>query len=161
MDPTMLQRFRYNLVEQRQNLIGWLTSAPTRKKLAHLGPADEQAVQTRLQILETTIEKAEDQTLGVCEVCYLDVEPSRLEIDYTTCVCLDIYRQSERDIERARIRCQDSANSAAASSTHTRLELAVYSRPVSYPGTTLFQCFVIFSWLRFGMRSVTAFQPVY
>jgi phosphoserine phosphatase RsbU/P len=141
MDPNMLQRFRYNLVEQRQNLVDWLARAPAGKKQVRLGPADEQAVQTRLQVLDTTIAKAEDQTLGLCEVCFLDVEPSRLEIDYTTCVCLDhLSDEAKRDIENE-LELAAKVQQALLPQQIPQipgLELAVYSRPASVIGGDYF-----------------------
>ena len=54
---------RGHLVEKWSNLATWLRSAPAPERNIRLGLASEQAVQTRLESLETAIEKAEGQTL--------------------------------------------------------------------------------------------------
>jgi RNA polymerase-binding transcription factor DksA len=81
MDTKVFQRFQINLKEQRQNITNWLTSTPTAKKKVRLGPLEEQAVHTHLQVLDKAIEKAENQTLGLCDVCHDYIETSRLEVN--------------------------------------------------------------------------------
>lgn len=104
MDTKILHRFRENLLQQRQNILDWLHNTPTEKKQIRLGPADEQAVNDRLQVLDTALTKAENQTLGLCEVCHEYVETDRLEMDFTACVCIDHFsdeqkRQLESELE--------------------------------------------------------------
>ena len=78
MESRVLERVRASLIEQRRNLTEWLRATPPQKKQIRLGPADEQAVQAHLAVLDTALEKAENQTLGLCEVCHDYIEPSRL-----------------------------------------------------------------------------------
>jgi sigma-B regulation protein RsbU (phosphoserine phosphatase) len=106
MDTKILQRIRENLLRQRQNLRDWLHTTPAAKKKIHLGPADEQVVEVHLQTLDTALAKADNQTLGLCEVCHEYVEADRLEMDFTACVCIDHYsaeqkRQLESELELA------------------------------------------------------------
>jgi len=96
MDVSIFQRFQTGLIEKRQNLIGWLEQTPPTKKQIQLGTADEQAVQVQIQVVDQTLEKISDQTLGICEVCHGQIETSLLEMDYTACVCLGDLSDQER-----------------------------------------------------------------
>jgi sigma-B regulation protein RsbU (phosphoserine phosphatase) len=96
MDTKILQRFRENLLQQRQNVLDWLRHTPAEKKQIRLGPTDEQAVNAHLQVLDTAIAKAENQTLGLCEVCHEYVETDRLEMDFTACICIDHYSEEQK-----------------------------------------------------------------
>ena len=97
MDAEVFERIRVSLLEQRQNLTDWLTTAPVWKKQVRLGPVDERAVQAHVRVLDTAIEKTENQSLGLCEVCHDYIEPGRLEMDYTCCVCLDHLSTAEKN----------------------------------------------------------------
>jgi sigma-B regulation protein RsbU (phosphoserine phosphatase) len=96
MNTRTLERIRGSLREQRQHLAAWLYSTPPNKKRARLGPAGDEAVQTHLHVLDAALEKADDNTLGLCEVCHGYVEASRLEMDYTACVCIDHLAPEEK-----------------------------------------------------------------
>jgi len=146
MDLSMLQRFHHNLVEQRQNLVGWLSSAPDQKKQVRLGPVAEQAVETRLQVLDSAIQRAEDKTLGRCDVCYLDIEPSRLEVDFTCCVCLDHLSAEEKRHIEDELELAAKVQQALLPQQVPEipgLDLAAYSRPASVVGGDYFDfnCF--------------------
>jgi len=96
MDTKILQRFRENLRQQGQNLREWLNNTPAKKKQMRLGPADERAVQAHLHVIDTALAKAENLTLGLCEVCHDYVETDRLEMDFTACVCIDHYSAEQK-----------------------------------------------------------------
>jgi sigma-B regulation protein RsbU (phosphoserine phosphatase) len=103
MDTKFLQSLRENLQRQQQNLSDWLQRTPAAKKQIHLGPSDEKAAQAHLQTIEVALAKADDRTLGRCEVCHDYIETDRLEMDFTTHVCIDHYsaeqkRQLEADL---------------------------------------------------------------
>jgi len=96
MDTKILQRFRENLLQQRLNLRDWLDNTSAKKKQMRLGPADEQAANAHLQVIDTALAKTENQTLGLCRVCNDYVETDRLEMDFTACVCIDHYSAEQR-----------------------------------------------------------------
>ncbi len=107
MDTKILQRFLENLRRKRENLLEWLNATPASKKQIRLGPSNEQAVQAHLHVLDDAIAKAENRTLGLCEVCHEYVETSQLEMDFTASVCIDHYsaeqkRQLETELELSR-----------------------------------------------------------
>jgi len=104
MDTRILQSFKLALAQQKQNLLDWLRNSPPNEKEIRLGPADSQAVDARLHTLDEALVKAENKTLGLCEVCHDYVELDRLEMDFTACVCIDHYspeqkRQLESELE--------------------------------------------------------------
>ena len=144
MDTKFIQNIKDSVVEQRKNLVDWLSATPNNKKQIRLGPADEQDVQTRLNILDEVIEKAENQTLGLCEICNETIEPGRLEMDYTCCVCLDHLSEEEKD--RLEIELEMSAEVQQALLPQQApdipgLELAAFSRPFEYVGGDYFDFF--------------------
>jgi hypothetical protein len=47
-------------------------------------------------VLDASLEKVADQTLGLCTVCHDYVDPELLEMDYTACVCLDHFSEQEK-----------------------------------------------------------------
>jgi RNA polymerase-binding transcription factor DksA len=106
MERKLVDRIRYSLRAKRDNLTTWLaTTAPMERQL-RLGPATEAAMKAHLETLDQTLAKAEDQTLGQCQVCNEAIEPALLEMDYACCVChdhlsSDEVRQLETELEMA------------------------------------------------------------
>jgi sigma-B regulation protein RsbU (phosphoserine phosphatase) len=99
MERDVVDRIQESLESKRENLIHWLGSAPEADKEVSLcceDELDERPLQVHLQVIDTTLEKAASQTLGVCEVCHGQVDERLLEMDYTACVCLDHYSDEER-----------------------------------------------------------------
>lgn len=94
MATDIYQRIQGGLAEKRQNLVDFLDSASEEK--IDLCCLDEREIQAQLQVIETTLEKAEHETLGICTVCYGHVDPGMLELDYTSHVCLDHFSGPER-----------------------------------------------------------------
>lgn len=96
MNTQIFERVKASLLDQRQNLTAWLHNTPAQERQIRLGPVGEQAMQAHLEVLDAALEKAENNTLGLCEVCHDYVETSRLEMDYTTCICLEHLAAEER-----------------------------------------------------------------
>jgi sigma-B regulation protein RsbU (phosphoserine phosphatase) len=94
MATNIFQRIQGSLAAKRQNLTEFLNSAPEEK--IDLCCEDEREVKAHLHVIEASIEKAEEGTLGLCTVCHAHVDPGRLEIDYTATVCLEHYSELER-----------------------------------------------------------------
>lgn len=144
MDATVFERFRINLLEQRQNLANWLSSTPDKKKRIRLGPAREKAALAHLEVLETAIEKTEDHTLGQCEVCHDFIEADRLEMDYTCCVCLDHLSAEERNQLEFELELSAKVQQALLPQRVPDipgLELAAFSRPAQIVGGDYFDFF--------------------
>lgn len=144
MDTEVFERIRVSLQEQRQNLADWLSATPAWKKQVRLGPVDEGAVQTRVRVLDTAIEKTENQTLGLCEVCHDYIEPSRLEMDYTSCVCLDHLSAEEKNRLETELELATKVQQALLPQQVPEipgLELAAFSRPAEIVGGDYFDFF--------------------
>jgi sigma-B regulation protein RsbU (phosphoserine phosphatase) len=102
---------------------------------------NEQAVQAHLQVLDTAIEKADNQTLGLCEVCHDYIEPGRLEMDYTCCVCLAHLSAAEKDRLESELQLATKVQQALLPQQIPeipRLELAAFCRPAAMIGGDYF-----------------------
>jgi sigma-B regulation protein RsbU (phosphoserine phosphatase) len=144
MESNVFHRIRESLSEKRQNLNEWLETTPEPEKDCCLACEGDQPVQDHLHVLDQTMEKVDDQTLGVCQVCHGKIEPGVLEIDYTASICLDCLSDEERrqletelefssEIQRALLPQQDPAIPG--------LEIAAFSRPAQIIGGDYFDFF--------------------
>jgi sigma-B regulation protein RsbU (phosphoserine phosphatase) len=105
------------------------------------GFADEQAVYAHVQVLDTAIEKAADQTLGLCQVCHGYVASSHLEMDYTACVCLDHFSVEQRRQLEFELELSQTVQRAMLPQQIPDipgLELAAFSRPAQIVGGDYF-----------------------
>lgn len=144
MDDKIFGRFRESLVEQRQNVKQWLEKAPPEEKQVRLGPLDETAVHEHLEVLNTAVVKAEDQTLGICTVCDDYVETSRLEVDYTASICIDHYTEEQRRKLERELELSQKVQKALLPQRLPDipgLELAAYSQPARIVGGDYFDFF--------------------
>jgi phosphoserine phosphatase RsbU/P len=96
------------LEEKKANLYHWVESTPEEKRRIQLGPSDESAVEEYLQVINTSLEKIEEETLGICDVCHELVDDEVLQVDYTAAVCLGHYseeelRQLENELELSQV----------------------------------------------------------
>jgi sigma-B regulation protein RsbU (phosphoserine phosphatase) len=138
------EHIRESLLEKRQNLTEWLRTSPDQEKQVRLGPAKERAVQAHLQVLDAALEKATTETLGLCTVCHDYVGTDLLEMDYTTCVCLDHLspqetRRLEYELELSQV--VQKALLPQQVPGIPRLELAAFSRPAEIVGGDYFDFF--------------------
>jgi sigma-B regulation protein RsbU (phosphoserine phosphatase) len=144
LDTNVFEHIRAGLLDQRENLADWLSTTPAREKQVRLGPADEQSVQARLQVLDVAIEKTVDQTLGLCEICHDYVEPDRLLMDYTCCVCLDHLSPEEKDRLESELELSTQVQQALLPQQVPEipgLEVAAFSRPAGIVGGDYFDFF--------------------
>lgn len=103
MDSKVLERFRSSLSQHRDELMAWLDQDYDQKSI-RLGNASIQNVLQVVLQLEDALEKLDKGNFGMCEVCHEDVETTRLELDYTTTVCLEHLSEEqiqalEKDLE--------------------------------------------------------------
>lgn len=144
IDARLFQRFHLSLLEQRQNLTDWLSSTPAAKKQLRLGPTNEQAIHAHLQVLDTAIKKAEDQTLGLCEVCHDYIEPGQLEIDYASCVCLEHLSDEEKKRLELELELATKVQQALLPKQTPEIPgmaIAAFSRPAAIVGGDYFDFF--------------------
>ena len=108
LEYSVFERIRDSLLEKRQTLTHWLGATPQPQRQARLGPAGDGAVVAQIQLIEQALQKADEGTLGQCQVCCEPVETRLLELDYTACVCLEHLsvkeqRQLETELELSQV----------------------------------------------------------
>lgn len=141
METKVFERIKRGLLEKHQNLTDWLNTTPGPKKQVCLGPADEMAVHAHMHVLDTALERAKDNVLGLCEVCCGYVGSDLLEMDYTACVCLDHLSVEERDQLQAELELSQVVQRALLPQEVPAipgLDLAVFSRPAQIIGGDYF-----------------------
>ena len=98
METTVLQRLKETISSRAQNITDLLKNAAPQTIKIRTGSAAESSIQEELSLLQHTMQKTEDKTIGLCEVCNDFVETRRLEMDYTACVCIEHMTGAERTI---------------------------------------------------------------
>ncbi len=141
MESGVFDRIRDNLLIKRHNVTRWLAQTPTARRHTRLGPSEEAAVQAYVHVIDHAIAQADDRTLGLCVVCHDYVEPELLEMDYTTCVCLDhlsahAKRQLEDELELSQ--AVQRALLPQEIPAIPGLEVAAFSRPAQIVGGDYF-----------------------
>jgi RNA polymerase-binding transcription factor DksA len=139
MATNIFQRIQESLGEKQKNVTEFLESAPEKKR--ELCCEDEREVQAHLHVIETSIEKAEDQTLGICTVCHGHVDSGLLEFDYTAHVCLDHYSEPERRRLEEELELSQIVQRALLPQDPPSIpgvELAAFSRPAAIVGGDYF-----------------------
>jgi sigma-B regulation protein RsbU (phosphoserine phosphatase) len=142
MATNIFQRIQGSLAAKRQNLTEFLNSAPEEK--IDLCCEDEREVQAHLHIIETAIEKTEDQTLGLCTVCHGHIDPGLLELDYTAHVCLEHLselkrKQLEEELELSQV--VQRALLPQITPDIPGVELAAFTRPAAIVSGDYFDFF--------------------
>src|SRR6185436_10220935 len=77
-----------SLEQQRQNLYHWLEATPDEKQEVQLASADQAVVEEHLHVISDSLEKIEQGTFGICEICHEPVDRELLQMDYTATICL-------------------------------------------------------------------------
>jgi sigma-B regulation protein RsbU (phosphoserine phosphatase) len=141
-DP--IDRIKESLAERRENLLTWLQETPESKKLTHTGPLGPEAAAHELTIIQDSLRKAEDKSLGLCEVCHEHVEASRLEMDYTACVCIEHLTGHERTRLENDLELSQKVQKALLPEEIPRipgLDIAVFFQPAHIVGGDYFDFF--------------------
>lgn len=105
MNKKNLDKFRRAVTEHR-DVLTTLIKSDSESKKNHLGGASVKEVKEVVSEHNNAIERIDHGEFGTCKECSGKVEAERLELDFTTCVCLDCYSDSqkrvlERDLELA------------------------------------------------------------
>lgn len=143
MVTELYERIQEGLEEKQKEITEFLESAPEAEKDLCLG-SDEDCVETHLHVIETSLEKIGDNTLGVCVVCHGYVDNSLLEMDYTAMVCLDHYSDEERRRLEAELELSQVVQRALLPQQVPNIrgvELAAFSRPSEIIGGDYFDFF--------------------
>lgn len=124
MRREMIRRFRRAISEHKENLFDTLSKMPAvkwdRLSTGLSGTRRGSGEVPVIHELGEVLTKIDHGTFGRCAICGEDVEQERLELDFSTSVCLDHYtelerRELERDLElAAKIQQQLFPNSTPA-----------------------------------------------
>jgi len=139
----IFQRIQAGLDEKRQNLTEFLETASQVEKDTCLCD-DACCIEDHFDVLNTSLEKIETHTLGLCEVCHDTVDNSLLEMDYTSCVCLDHYSEDERRRLETELELSQVVQRALLPQrvpVISGVELAAFSRPAEIIGGDYFDFF--------------------
>lgn len=137
------ERIQASLDEKHQKLTEFLETAPESEKELCLCD-DEVEVQEHLHVIEATLEKIGDQSLGRCTICGGYVEEGLLTMDYTASICLDHYspeemRRLEAELEMSQI--VQRALLPQQLPSIDGVDLAAFSRPSEIIGGDYFDFF--------------------
>jgi len=107
MKNKILDEIETSLQETRSNLLQWVETAPEEKKFTCLGE-DGICIEEHLHVIDESLEKIKEGTLGVCTICHEAVESQLLQMDYTSAVCLGHFtdaelRQLEAELELSQV----------------------------------------------------------
>jgi sigma-B regulation protein RsbU (phosphoserine phosphatase) len=136
-------RIQEGLEEKQKEITEFLETAPETEKEVCLCE-DENCVEEHLEVIETSLEKIEDNTLGVCVVCHGQVDASLLQMDYTAMVCLDHYSEEERRRLESELELSQVIQRALLPQRLPSIrgvELAAFSRPSEIIGGDYFDFF--------------------
>ena len=141
MELNFFQRIQSGLLGKRQNLNRWMEATSPEKRQRQLGAQDKKSVQAHLDVIESAVERVEERTLGVCEVCHDIVNPRLLEMDYTACVCLEHFSDRERQQLESELEFLQTVQKALLPQQPPEipeLKLAAFSRPAQIVGGDYF-----------------------
>src|SRR5690349_1689529 len=143
MVTELYERIQERLQEKQKEITEFLENAPETEKNVCLCE-DEECIETHLHIIETSLEKIDDQTLGVCVICHGYVDTQLLEMDYTAAVCLDHYSDEERRRLESELELSQVVQRALLPQRVPDIqgvELAAFSRPSEIIGGDYFDFF--------------------
>ncbi len=144
MEIAFFQRIHKNLLQKRQNLSQWLQTTPPAKRQTLLGEEKEAALQAHLDVLDEALKRAQEQTLGLCQICQDYIESKLLEMDYTASVCLDHLSEPERRQLEAELEFLQIVQRALLPQevpSVPGMDLAVFSRPAQIVSGDYFDFF--------------------
>jgi len=95
METGIINHIQEGLTEKKTNLEQWREATPQDHKEVCLCSTDETMLEEHLHVIDASLHKIKDGTLGICEVCHGTVDDELLMMDYTATVCLGHYTETE------------------------------------------------------------------
>jgi phosphoserine phosphatase RsbU/P len=144
MEKDFQELIQTRLQDKRKNLETWLETETQEEKCCRLENSGEPAVVEQLIVLDHTLGKLEDESLGVCSVCHGHIEESVLAVDYTASFCLDCLSEEQRRQLEAELEFSSEIQRALLPNEAPAipgLDIAVYSRPAQIIGGDYFDFF--------------------
>lgn len=139
----IFQRIQVGLDEKRMHVTEFLETASEADKDACLCD-DACCIEDHFEVIDTSLEKIETGTLGICEVCHGVVDHALLEMDYTSHVCLDHYSEDERRRLESELEMSQVVQRALMPNRApviSGVEVAAFSRPAEIVGGDYFDFF--------------------
>jgi len=137
------QYLRAGLDEKRLHVTEFLETASEAQKDVCLCE-DDCCVEDHLHVIDESLGRIEEGTLGVCAVCHGIVDQSLLVMDYTASVCLDHYSEAERRRLESELELSQIVQRALMPQNMpviSGVELAAFSRPAEIIGGDYFDFF--------------------
>jgi sigma-B regulation protein RsbU (phosphoserine phosphatase) len=144
MDEGLLSRIRSSLTNKRSALNDWAQTAEPEEVEDALGPAGREALDRHLAVIDTALEQAEGNELGMCVVCNEPVESRLIQMDYTACVCIEHFSDEERRSLENELEMAGAVQRSLLpqqSPVFPHLEIAAFSRPAQIVGGDYFDFF--------------------
>lgn len=144
MTPYDLDEIQTSLQAKQHQVVAFLTDAPVEKQHCCLGAVETQMAEAHLEVIDTTLDRVADATLGLCQVCHGYVDEKLLEMDYTACVCLEHFSADERRSLEYELELSQAVQKALLPQRAPRipgLEVAVFSQPSHIIGGDFFDFF--------------------
>lgn len=144
MEKKIRSKIRQSVKEKRSNLSDWLETTPQPEKELCLDCEGDQPVIEHIAILDQTLEKVDNDTLGICKVCHGQIEDEVLEIDYTAEICLDDLSEPERRHLEAELEFSSEIQRALLpqyAPAFPGLDIGAFSRPAQIIGGDYFDFF--------------------
>jgi len=143
MTTDIFQRIQVGLSEKRQNVAEFLEATSEQEKDTCLC-GEACSLEEHFQVIDASLEKIEENTLGLCKVCQGTVDTTLLEMDYTACICLDHYSDEERRRLEDELELSQVVQRALLPQRAPAIpgvELAAFSRPAEIIGGDYFDFF--------------------
>ncbi len=96
LNKSILQKFGDRLKEHRSNLLNWFGNVPEQKQVQCC--CSDGTINEVIEKHDRAIREIDSGDFGKCKLCEGEVEVERLEIDFTTQVCLSHYSEDELQV---------------------------------------------------------------
>ena len=143
MTLDIFERIQIGLDEKRHHVTEFLEAASEAEKDVCLCD-DACRIEDHFDVIDASLEKIENHTLGICEVCHGVVDHTLLEMDYTSCICLDHYSAEERRRLESELELSQVVQRALMPQRAPHIsgvEVAAFSRPAEIIGGDYFDFF--------------------
>jgi sigma-B regulation protein RsbU (phosphoserine phosphatase) len=107
MEKIKLEKFKYLLQKHRDNISNWISRRLPETEIIMCCDLNNESNTEKIKDqlvthkIEQALEKIDSGQFGKCTMCDGEVEEERLALDFTTCVCLDHYSESQiRELEK-------------------------------------------------------------
>ena len=121
-------------------IIGWKQRLRKNRRFSW-APRMKCCVQDHLQVIDKSLEKVEEGTLGICEICHERVDDELLTMDYTATVCLGHFSEEELRQLESELEMSQVVQRALLPQEAPRipgLNVAAFSRPAQIVGGDYF-----------------------